>query len=257
MKLVQVFCLISSLTATIALPNPFARNDALEVSGRGGGDGDGHRRLLKGKIAVTSASGSIGFISRFKSDFGTYVADTRKAHAATFSFSPKKWGKSTGLLLKDETTDTRRTPFLGGVVPHGYELEKRKTAGAAKGSGTEGSAPNKPPHPGQNSFNSNGHGPVSRGDGGDGGHGGHGGHGEHPSTGDIESAIWTYDPETKGFSAVWTQPDYSQLGVTFFYDTCKPFGLVLVTDVTGYTFSNPEAFQISLTFVPNHEKEDN
>jgi len=248
MKLVQVFCLISSLTATIALPNPFARNDALEVSGRG--DRDGHHGLLKGKIAVTTASGaSIGFISRFKSDFGTYVADTRKAHAATFSFSPKKWGKSTGLLLKDETTDTRKTPFLGGVIPHGFELEKRKTAGSAKGSGTAGSDPNKPPHPGRNSYNANGHGPAARGDGGDGDGGRH-------SSGDIESAIWTFDPKTKGFSAVWTQPDFSHLDVTFFYDTCKPFGLVLVTDVTGYTFSNPEAFQISLTFVPNHEKDD-
>jgi len=260
MKL-QVFCLISSLVVpTIALPNSFARSDLdkPELADRASSDAlernDGHFVTHRGMIGVTAANGtSLGFISRVLSDFGTYVADSEESVAAIFSFSAKKFGKSDGLLLKEDTCDCKISPYLGGVIPHGYDLakaqdhRKRKgSAGSAKGSGTAKSGKNKPPKRASNSYNAKGNGAGRRSIETR----------NNPTGGDIESAIWTFDPSTNKLFAIWTNSDFSSSRITLHYDTCDPPGLNLVADNNGFGFSNPEAFEIALHFIPQHRGED-
>ena len=85
----------------------------------------------------------------------------------------------------------------------------------------------------------------------------------NPTGGDIESAIWTFDASTQNLCAIWIHSDFCTFSIRFIgvtnsltyvipassqitlhYDTCDPPGLKLVADNNGFSFSNPEAFEI-------------
>jgi len=197
----------------------------------------------KGKASIIATNGTfIGFVSKVLSSYGTYVADSHEANAALISFTASSSGKSPGLLLKDETSVIPSAPYLGAVVQHGFTLAPRhgwKRAGtqpAALVVGTGGSAPETPPHSITSTFNATG-GPVA-------------GPTQTNNNYDGESGIWTYDAQSKQWTAIWTNPDSSSVPTAEYYNPDTPPGIALVSDVTAYTAANPHAFPITLNFSP-------
>jgi len=246
MRLAQLFCIVSSLVlATGAIPNLIGRSDGTVDAAKRWKD---DLVLHQGKITVTAANGtSFGFVSKILSDLGTYVADLDKDHAACFSFNAKKDFSSKGLLLKDTTSNRPDTPYLGGVIPHGFSLSPRSgwkrdgTNPDVPTAGTGKTNPDVPPTSGGNSTTPPP--PSSRRRWFL--------NGANPKAVDIESAIWTYNPSTKEFLATWTNPDGCAISTTPFYNPCSNQGVALVSDAIAYTFDNPDAFPISLHFLPN------